>query len=82
MTADLHIDYDVHLRSGRVWRVELELPLQDAPDDVPNFINVSVDVVAPNRDLAQYIAATIYPEYLSLCIDDKPVSGSDSSVQA
>jgi hypothetical protein len=82
MTADLHIDYDVHLRSGRVWRVELELPLQDAPDDVPNSINVSVDVVASTRDLAQYIAATIYPEYLSLCIDDEPLSGSNSSIQA
>jgi hypothetical protein len=82
MTADLHIDYDAHLRSGRVWRVEVELPLEDAPDDVPNVIDVTVDVVAPNRDLAQYIAATIYPEYLSLCIDDEPISGLDSSVQA
>jgi hypothetical protein len=82
MTADLHIDYDVHLRSGRVWRVELQLPLQNAPDDAPNFIDVSVDVVAPNRELAQYIAATIYPEYLSLCIDYEPISGPDSAVQA
>ncbi len=78
MTADLHVDYDVHLRSGRVWRVQLELPVEGEP----YCVYVSVDVVAPNRDLAQYIAATIYPEYLSLCIDDEPISGPDSSIQA
>ena len=82
MTADLVIDYDVHLRSGRVWRVELDLPLEDAPEDVPSSISVTVDVVAPNRDLAQYVAATLYPSYSSLCIDDEPLSGSDTSVQA
>ena len=81
MTADLVIDYDVHLRSGRVWRVELELPLEDAPEDVPSVISVAVDVVSPTRDLAQYIAATIYPEYISLCIDDEPLSPSDPTVQ-
>ena len=82
MTADLHIDYDVHLRSGRVWRIEVELPLGDVPEDVPSHISVTVDVVAPNRDLAQYIVATIYPEYTSLCIDDEPLSGSNSPIQA
>jgi hypothetical protein len=82
MTADLVIDYDVHLRSGRVWRVELELPLENAPEDVPSSIDVAVDVVAPTRDLAQYIAATMYPDYTSLCIDEQPLSGSDTSVQA
>ena len=82
MTADLHVDYNVHLRSGRVWRVEVELPLEDVPEDVPSSIFVTVDVVAPNRDLAQYVVATIYPEYTSLCIDDEPLSVSDSTVQA
>ena len=82
MTADLVIDYDVHLRSGRVWRVELDLPLEDAPEDVPSTLSVAVDVVSPTRDLAQYIAATMYPDYISLCIDDEPLSGSDTSVQA
>jgi hypothetical protein len=78
MTADIHVDYDVHLRAGRVWRVQLEVPIKDEP----YCFNVSVDVVAPNRSLAQYIAATIYPEYVSLCIDNEPLSGLDSSVQA
>jgi len=82
MIADLHVDYDSHLRSGRVWRVEVGLPLQDAPDDVPYSIDVAVDVVAPNRDLAQYIAATMYPDYSYLSIPDEPLSGPDSSVQA
>jgi hypothetical protein len=87
MTADLHIDFDAHLRSGRVWRVELELPMisiegeDSLPDDVPSHIFVTVDVVAPNRDLAQYVAATLYPSYSSLCIDDEPLSPNDSEVQ-
>lgn len=85
MTADLIIDYDVHLRSGRVWRVEVEVPLSDnvdeLPEDVPTTISVAVDVVAPTRDLAQYIAATMYPTYTSLCIDEEPLSPNDPSVQ-
>lgn len=76
MTAELHVDYDVHLRSGRVWRVELELPVEGEP----YCIRMTVDVVAPNRDLAQYVAATIYPEYISLCIDDEPLSPTNPTV--
>ena len=82
MTADLHVDYDVHLQSGRVWRVEVGLPLQDAPDDVPDSIDMTVDLVAPNRDLAQYIAATMYPDYSYIVAPDEPLSGPNSSVQA
>ena len=82
MTADLVIDYDVHLRSGRVWRVELELPLEDAPEDVPSTLSVAVDVVSPTRDLAQYIAATMYPDYSYIVAPDEPLSGPNSSVQA
>lgn len=85
MTADLVIDYDVHLRSGRVWRVEVEVPLSDnveeLPEDAPTTLYVAVDVVAPNRDLAQYIAATMYPTYTSLCIDDEPLSPNDTRFQ-
>jgi len=87
MSADFHIDFDTHLQSGRVWRVELELPMvpigqeDELPEDVPLSINVSVDVVSPTRDLAQYIAATIYPDYLSLIIDDEPLNQTDTNVQ-
>jgi hypothetical protein len=81
MTADLHIDYETHLGCGRVWRVEVEIPLKDAPEDVPPFLDVTVDVIAPNRDLAQYIAATMFPEYSSISIHDEPLRPSNSSVQ-
>jgi hypothetical protein len=74
MTADLHIDYDSHLKRGNVWRIEVGLPMQDSPDDVPDSIDVTVDVVAPNRDLAQYIVATMYPDYSYLCVPDDPLS--------
>jgi hypothetical protein len=72
--SDMVIDYAAHLKAGRVWRVEIELPMQDAPDDAPDFLNVSVDVVAPNKNLAQYIVSTIYTDFESLCISDEPLS--------
>jgi hypothetical protein len=71
---DMVIDYAAHLKAGRVWRVEIQLPMQDAPDDAPDFLNVSVDVVAPNKNLAQYIVSTIYTDFESLCISDEPLS--------
>lgn len=74
MMSDMVIDYAAHLKAGRVWRVEIELPMQDAPDDAPDFLNVSVDVVAPNKNLAQYIVSTIYTDFESLCISDEPLS--------
>jgi len=81
MTADLYIDYETHLGCGRVWQIDLQIPLKDAPEDVPNSLDVTVDVVAPNRDLAQYIAATMFPEYSSILIPDEPLRPSHSSVQ-
>jgi hypothetical protein len=74
MMSDMVIDYAAHLKAGRVWRVEIQLPMQDAPDDAPDFLNVSVDVVAPNKNLAQYIVSTIYSDFESLCISDEPLS--------
>lgn len=74
MMSDMVIDYAAHLKAGRVWRVEIQLPMQDAPDDAPDFLNVSVDVVAPNKNLAQYIVSTIYTDFESLCISDEPLS--------
>ena len=74
MMSDMVIDYTAHLKAGRVWRVEIELPMQDAPDDAPDFLNVSVDVVAPNKHLAQYIVSTIYSDFESLRISNEPLS--------
>ena len=35
MSADLHCDFEYHLRKGHVWRVEVEVPIEPAgPDDV------------------------------------------------
>lgn len=67
------VDYAAHLKAGRVWRVGIELPMQDAPEDVPSFLSVSVDMIAPNRDLAQYIVSVMYPDYDALSIPDDPL---------
>ena len=72
MNCDLVVSWNEHLKNDNVWRVEVELAIQDGPDDNPTYYTVCVDVVAPNRDLAQYIATTMYPDYTSICIDDKP----------
>jgi hypothetical protein len=74
MSADMIIDYDAHLKNGCVWRVNIALPMQDSPEDVPNYLDVSVDVVAPNRDLAQYIVSVMYPDYDTLSIPDDPLN--------
>lgn len=68
------IDYAEHLKAGRVWRVEIQLPMQDSSDDAPDFLTVSVDVVAPNKNLAQYIVSTIYSDFESLSISDEPLN--------
>ena len=44
MSADMIVDYEAHLKNGRVWRVDISLPMQDFPEDVPNHLDVSVDV--------------------------------------
>ena len=53
-----------------------ELAMQDeigpgVPSSVLEY-TVMVLVVAPNRDLAQYIVTTMYPEYESISIPDEP----------
>ena len=70
---DMIVSWDKHLEHGNIWRVELELPIQDAPDDAPNWLDVVVDVVSPTKELAQYIVTTMYPEFESFLIDDEPV---------
>ena len=43
-------------------------------DDEPSFYSVDVYVVAPDVNLAQYIVTTMYPDYESLCMDEKPMT--------
>ena len=40
MSADMIVDYEAHLKSGRVWRVDISLPMQDCPEDNPDFLNL------------------------------------------
>lgn len=74
MQPDMIVSWDSHLKHGNVWRIDIELPMLDAPDDAPNHLDVCVDVVAPTKNLAQYIAQEMYPDYLSIVIPDEPLS--------
>jgi hypothetical protein len=74
MISDLIIDFDNHLKTGRVYLVELELELQDAPDDVPSSITADVYVVANSYYQAQYIANTMYPDVLSISVHETPIT--------
>jgi len=74
MICDMHIDYDRHLMHKNVWRVYVEMPMQNAPKDIPSYLDIAVDVIASDRDLAQYIVARMYPDYESITVDDSPLS--------
>ena len=74
MNYDMLVSWDKHLKNGNIWRVNVELPMQDAPEDAPQWLDVAVDVVAPNQQLAQYIVTTMYPDYESLSVSDRPLS--------
>tara|TARA_B100001564_G_C20393173_1_gene557686 strand:+ start:512 stop:742 length:231 start_codon:yes stop_codon:yes gene_type:complete len=71
MKPDVTVSWDQHLKNGNVWRVEVELSMQDTPDDFYIY-NVEVYVVAPTVTLAQYIVATMYPDYEGIFVDDEP----------
>ena len=78
MIADMIVDYSQHLESGRVWKVEVEIPIELEEEDehlaseIPSSLMIDCYVIAPDRDLADYIAKRIYPDYLSVCIGDDP----------
>lgn len=74
MIADLVIDFDFHLDHGKVWLVELQLPILDAPDDVPSHLDADVYVVANNQNQATYIAQCMYPDALGAAINESPVT--------
>ena len=72
MQPDMVISWDQHLKNGNVWKVNVDLSMQGGDNDEQLFYNVDVYVVAPTQELAQYIVATMYPDYESICIDDEP----------
>ena len=72
MKPDMTISWEQHLKKGNIWRVEVELSMQDTPGDELYIYTVEVYVVAPNQALAQYIVATMYPDYESISVDDEP----------
>ena len=72
--SDLIIYFDYHLKNGRVYLIELDLELQDAPDDVPSSISVDLYAIANSHYQAQYIANVMYPDVLSICVNETPVT--------
>jgi hypothetical protein len=74
MKPDMIVGWEQHLKNGNVWVVEVELAMQDGDSDMQRIYTVCVDVVAPTQALAQYIVATMYPEYASLSVSDEPLS--------
>ena len=73
MSSDVIVGWNQHLKNGNVWKVEIELPMQDTPGDDIYYYSVDLYVVAPNSSLAQYIATTMYPDFESICVNDEPV---------
>ena len=67
---DMVIDYEKHVADGNVWKVMVQLPMQDAPDDVPDALDVEVHVVAPDIHLARYIASTLVKDGIVVEVDD------------
>ncbi len=76
MKPDMTISWDQHLKNGHVWKANVELSMQGGDNDEQLFYSVEVYVDAPKQELAQYIVATMYPDYESLEIDDDPVGTS------
>ena len=70
---DMIVGWEQHLKNGNVWKANVELSMQGGDNDEQLIYNVDVYVVAPTQALAQYIVATMYPDYESLQIDDDPV---------
>ena len=70
---DMIVGWEQHLKNGNVWKANVELSMQGGDNDEQLIYSVDVYVVAPSQALAQYIVATMYPDYESLQIDDEPV---------
>ena len=66
------ISWEQHLKNENVWRVDVELAMQGGKSHEQLTYNVEVYVVASTQSLAQYIAATMYPDYESISVYDEP----------
>ena len=55
---DMLVDLSSHIDRGNVWKVLVDLSMKGAIDEPEYIYTVAVEVVAPNRDLAQYIAVS------------------------
>ena len=69
---DMIVTWKDHLENGLIWKVNVELAMEDVGES--SFYSVDVYVVAPNQSLAQYIVTTMYPEFESLSVDDEPMT--------
>ena len=74
MQPDIVMDYPKLLEKGYVWRVYVEMPMQDTPGDEIYEYTVAVDVVSPTQALAQYIASTMYPDSSFISVPDEPIT--------
>jgi len=74
MKPDMVISWDQHIKNGNVWKVEVELAMQGDKTDKQFVYNVEVYVVAPTVALAQYIVATMYPDYEGIFVNDEPLT--------
>ena len=73
MQPDMIVSWEQHLENGNVWKVEVELAMQGGETDEQLAYNVEIYVVAPTQALAQYIVATMYPDYEGIFVNDEPV---------
>ena len=78
MQPDMVISWEHHLKNRNVWRGEVELAMQGGDSDEQLVYTVEVYVVAPTQTLAQYIIATMYPDYGFLIVDDEPCEPSET----
>ena len=78
---DLVIDLQRHIDEGRLWKVRVQLPMDDpnvVADDVPLSLDVEVHVIAPDVHLAQYIASTLVKGGIEFNVkDDEVLDDSD-----
>lgn len=75
--SDMIVDFENSLKNGHVYLVEVELPMQDAPEDVPDAIIADLYLVASSWYQAQYIAQTMYPDATSVSVYEEPVNEFD-----
>ena len=72
MKPDMHVTYQDHVKHGNVWSVEVTLPMYDADEDNSEYLVVLVDIIAPNRKLAEYITSVMYPDHHSIYTSEQP----------